>query len=73
MLDKLRTREIFSTPDIRNNVVELIFRKALDEPEHSKLYARICFGLAMYEVSLNEPGTRPKSELRNAIVYTAQN
>uniref|UniRef100_A0A0A9XHC5 Eukaryotic translation initiation factor 4 gamma 3 n=1 Tax=Lygus hesperus TaxID=30085 RepID=A0A0A9XHC5_LYGHE len=73
MLGQLKTRELFASADTRRSVVELIFKKALDEPEHSKLYARICFGLAMYEVSLNEPGTRPKSELRNAIVYTAQN
>ncbi|CCW64629.1 unnamed protein product [Phytomonas sp. EM1] len=73
IMRKLRTKELFSTNGILTNVVNLIFYKAIDEPVNSKLYAAVCFNLAKYEVALNDSdNSRPKSELRNAIVATAQ-
>lgn len=68
---KLRTKELFATKEILTNVVAIMFQKALDEPENSKLYAAVCYELALYEVELSAEA-KPKSELRNAIVHRAQ-
>ncbi|EPY23350.1 eukaryotic translation initiation factor 4 gamma [Strigomonas culicis] len=51
IIDNLCTKELFETKEILENVVHMIFRKALDEPENSKLYARLCFQLSLYEVT----------------------
>lgn len=35
-------------------VIDLIFRKALQEPGYSEMYARLCYDMAMYEVKLQQ-------------------
>lgn len=75
LVAELKTKELFATKEILTNVVSIIFQKALDEPENSKLYAGVCFQLAVYEVSISDTaeGERPNSELRNAVVSKSQN
>lgn len=75
MLEKLCVREIFHKSEITDMVVNMIFRKALDEPENAKLYAGVCLSLALYEANVvNEAqkGERPQSDLRDAIIRSAQ-
>ncbi|CBZ25344.1 conserved hypothetical protein [Leishmania mexicana MHOM/GT/2001/U1103] len=75
MIDKLLTKELFATEDIMNMVVNIIFKKALDEPENSKLYAGVCHSLALYEANVlrdGHKGERPQSQLRDAIISTVQ-
>ncbi|GET87526.1 hypothetical protein, conserved [Leishmania tarentolae] len=75
MVDKLLTKELFATEEIMNMVVNIIFKKALDEPENSKLYAGVCHSLALYEANVlrdGHKGERPQSQLRDAIIRTAQ-
>ncbi|KAG5509025.1 hypothetical protein GH5_06252 [Leishmania sp. Ghana 2012 LV757] len=75
MVDKLLTKELFATEDIMNMVVRTIFKKALDEPENSKLYAGVCHSLALYEATVlrdGHKGERPQSQLRDALISTVQ-
>ncbi|KAH9582341.1 MIF4G-like [Trypanosoma melophagium] len=76
MVGKLQTNIIFSTEETLNKTVELIFKKALEEPECSKWYAGVCYKLAEFEVSLTvaaQPVEGKKfSKLRNAVVGIAQ-
>ncbi|XQJ26170.1 eukaryotic translation initiation factor 4 gamma, putative [Leishmania guyanensis] len=75
LVGKLLTKELFATEDIMNMVVKIIFKKALDEPENSKLYAGVCHSLALYEATVlrdGHKGERPQSQLRDAIIRTAQ-
>ncbi|ORC89843.1 putative eukaryotic translation initiation factor 4 gamma [Trypanosoma theileri] len=76
MLEKLQTDVIFSTEETLNKTVEIIFKKALEEPECSKWYAGVCYKLAEFEVS-QSVSTQPVdgkkySKLRNAVVGIAQ-
>ncbi|KAG5508864.1 hypothetical protein JKF63_05367 [Porcisia hertigi] len=75
MVEKLLTKEIFATEEVMNTVVNIVFKKALDEPENSKLYAGVCHSLALYEATVlreGQKGERPQSQLRDAIIRTAQ-
>lgn len=75
MLEKLCVREIFHKQEITDMVVDMIFKKALGEPENAKLYAGVCLSLAMYEANvINEvqKGERPQSDLRDAVIRAAQ-
>ncbi|KPA78081.1 putative eukaryotic translation initiation factor 4 gamma [Leptomonas pyrrhocoris] len=75
MLEKLCVREIFHKSEITDMVVDMIFKKALDEPENAKLYAGVCFSLAMYEASVVneiEKGKQLQSDLRDAVIRSTQ-
>ncbi|KPI86825.1 putative eukaryotic translation initiation factor 4 gamma [Leptomonas seymouri] len=75
MLEKLCVREIFHKSEITDMVVNMIFKKALDEPENAKLYAGVCLSLALYEakeVNEMQKGERLHSHLRDAIISSAQ-
>ena len=60
--------------------IDLIFNKALSEPNYSEMYARLCYDMARYEISAqpaspsSESNTeRKRSRFREAIVSRAQN
>ncbi|RNF03782.1 putative eukaryotic translation initiation factor 4 gamma [Trypanosoma rangeli] len=76
MVAKLQTDVIFSTNETLKIAVQIIFNKALDEPECSKLYGGVCYKLAEFEVGLTavqQPTDGKKhSKLRNAVVGIAQ-
>ncbi|ESL11326.1 hypothetical protein TRSC58_00925 [Trypanosoma rangeli SC58] len=76
MVAKLQTDVIFSTKETLKIAVQIIFNKALDEPECSKLYGGVCYKLAEFEVGLTavqQPTDGKKhSKLRNAVVRIAQ-
>ncbi|RNF17497.1 putative eukaryotic translation initiation factor 4 gamma [Trypanosoma conorhini] len=76
MVAKLQTDVIFSTKETLRIAVRIIFSKALDEPECSKLYGGVCYKLAEFEVGLTaaqQPTDGKKhSKLRNAVVSIAQ-
>ncbi|KAG8345750.1 putative eukaryotic translation initiation factor 4 gamma [Trypanosoma vivax] len=73
---RLQSNTIFSSDETLNLTVSIIFKKALEEPENSKVYAGVCYKLAQYEVSLKSSACVEKgkkfSKLRNAIVGVAQ-
>lgn len=76
MMEKLLNDVIFSTEETMGITVSLISKKALEEPESSDLYARVCYRLAEFEVSLTTAEQQTKgrkhSKFRNAVVSIAQ-
>ena len=66
--------EYLSTEALREIVVDLIFGKALIEPGYSEMYARLCYDIARFEISL--PGIseadKKKSKFRDTIIRRAQ-
>ncbi|XP_065285272.1 eukaryotic translation initiation factor 4 gamma 3-like isoform X1 [Dermacentor albipictus] len=58
LVEKVRNLEI-NSEEYLNKVIDLVFEKALDEPNFSVAYANMCKHLAMFEVPVtNDPGGR---------------
>jgi hypothetical protein len=70
----LKVADYICTEALREIVVDLIFNKALIEPGYSEMYAKLCFDIARFEISL--PGLseadKKKSKFRDTIIRHAQ-
>lgn len=70
----LKVADYICTEALREIVVDLIFNKALIEPGYAEMYARLCYDIARYEISL--PGLteadKKKSKFRDTIIRRAQ-
>lgn len=74
ILEGLKSRPLLLDPGYREDMVSIIYQKALQEPESSKNYAAACRDLANFETTLtSKPGAKPKSEFRSALLLKLSN
>lgn len=52
VIDNLTVPSLIATDRAMQLVIDLIFKKALQEPGYSVMYARLCYDMAMYEIQL---------------------
>ncbi|CAN7946332.1 unnamed protein product, partial [Ixodes hexagonus] len=70
LVEQVRNLEINSEERL-NKVIDLVFEKALDEPNFSVPYANMCKHLAMFEVPMSSNGTE-KVNFRKLLLLKCQ-